>query len=68
MPFNFGIEMSITATSGRVRSASASALMPSAASATTVHSPLPFKSATSPSRSSVWSSATRTRIGLMSAS
>ena len=65
MPFNFGIEMSITATSGRVRSASASALMPSEASATTLHSPLPFSSATSPSRSSVWSSATRTRIGFI---
>src|SRR6266851_1172187 len=61
-PFNRGMLTSQTTTSGLVSSALRVASAPSPASPTTSMSPLPFRMPTIPSRTIVWSSATRTRI------
>src|SRR5665811_268510 len=66
MPFILGIARSITTTSGASVSASRTLSRPSAASATTVMSVSRSSMARRPSRTTVWSSANKIRINVMS--
>src|ERR1035441_4465287 len=66
MPFILGIAKSITTTSGASVSANRTLSRPSAASATTVMSLSRSSMARRPSRTTVWSSANKIRIGVMS--
>src|ERR1035441_5678070 len=66
MPFMLGIARSITTTSGASLSANRTLSRPSAASATTVISVSRSSMARRPSRTTVWSSANKIRIGVMS--
>src|ERR1019366_3203652 len=66
MPFILGIARSITTTSGASVSANRTLSRPSAASATTVMSLSRSSMARRPSRTTVWSSANKIRIGVMS--
>src|ERR1017187_774450 len=66
MPFILGIARSITTTSGASVSANRTLSRPSAASATTVMSLSRSSMARRPSRTTVWSSANKMRIGVMS--
>ncbi len=62
IPSTPGMRMSISTTSGRSSRASATASSPSSASPTTSRSSCTSRIARKPARTSVWSSATRTRI------
>src|SRR5512143_1819388 len=64
MPFMFGMAMSITTTSGKCSSARRTLSRPSAASATTAMSVCFSSSARRPSRTTVWSSANKMRMGM----
>src|ERR1017187_3591884 len=68
MPFMLGIAISITITSGNCSSASRTQSRPSPASATTTMSDCRSRSARRPSRTTVWSSAKRMRMGIVSVS
>ena len=64
-PSRSGIEISSTATSGQVSRAIATAWRPFVASPTTCMSGWAFSSRRRPSRTTLWSSASRTRMGLI---
>src|SRR5581483_7849437 len=66
MPLRFGMPISITTTSGDCSSASRMLSRPSAASATTAMSGCFSSSARKPSRTTVWSSANKMRMGITS--
>src|SRR5579871_3261918 len=66
MPLRFGMAMSITTTSGDCSSAMRILSRPSAASATTAMSGCFSSKARKPSRTTVWSSANKMRMGIAS--
>src|SRR6476620_10380972 len=65
MPFMLGIAMSMMTTSGLVSSARRTLSRPSAASATTAMSGCFSRRARRPSRTTVWSSASSMRMGIV---